>query len=375
MIEYSKKTIDAFFSLLRAGLWEKGVRLSDYEPVDFSAVYDLAVEQSVVGLVAAGLEHVEDRKVTKPEAVPFMKKVFSYENRNQAMNDFIGSIVRRMTDAEINAVLVKGQGVAQCYSRPQWRAAGDVDFLLDDENYQKAKALLIPLANSVHNEDCDAKHQSMDIGSWVVELHGRLHNRISNKSDRMIDEVQKDTLSNGGVRVWNNKETTVFLPAPDNDVILIFSHILQHFFRGGIGLRQICDWCRLLWTYRDSINRSLLEERIRRMGLMTEWKSFAAYAVDYLGMPLEAMPLYDSRSQKWTRKARRINSFILEVGNFGHNRDSGIYKKYPYFVFKAISFTRHIGDFLQNVAIFPMDSVRALGKMLSDGFIAIAKGK
>ena len=375
MIKYSKKTIDAFFSLLRAGLWEQCVSLSDYEPVDFSAVYELAVEQSVVGLIAAGLEHVEDRKVTKPEAVPFMKKVFSYENRNQAMNGFIGSIVKKMTDSEINAVLVKGQGIAQCYSRPQWRAAGDVDFLLDDSNYQKAKALLIPLADSVHTEDCDAKHQSMNIDSWVVELHGRLHNRISNKSDDMIDEVQDDTLANGGVRVWNNEGTTVYLPAPDNDVIFVFSHILQHFFRGGIGLRQICDWCRLLWTYRDSINCSLLEERVRQMDLMTEWKAFAAYAIDYLGMPEEAMPLFDAELSYWTRKARRINSFILEVGNFGHNRDSGIYKKYPYFVYKAISFSRHIGDFFQNVAIFPIDSVRALNKMLSDGFVAIVKGK
>lgn len=33
------------------------------------------------------------------------------------------------------------------------------------------------------------------------------------------------------------------------------------------------------------------------------------------------MPLYDS-SPRWHRKARRINAYILEVGNFGHNRAS-----------------------------------------------------
>lgn len=375
MIKHSKKTIAAFFSLLRAGLWEQGVRLSDHDPVDFSALYELAEEQSVVGLVAAGLEHVEDRKVTKQEVLSFMRKVFSYEIRNHSMNDFIEDLVKKMNDAGVFSVLVKGQGIAQCYSRPQWRAAGDIDFLLDDANYKKAKALLKPLADSVHAEDRDAKHLSMDIASWVVELHGRLHNRVSNKSDNVIDEVQEDTLSNGGVRVWNYQETTIYLPSSDNDVILIFSHILQHFFRGGIGLRQICDWCRLLWTYRDNIDHSLLEERVRQMGLMTEWKAFAAYAVDYLGMPAEAMPMYDSESKCWIRKAMRINSFILEVGNFGHNRDSGIYEKYPYFIYKTISFSRHIGDFFQNVAVFPLDSMRALGKMLSDGIVAIAKGK
>ena len=79
----------------------------------------------------------------------------------------------------------------------------------------------------------------------------------------------------------------------NNDILLIFTHFLKHFYKGGIGLRQICDWCRLLWTYRDSIDVALLEQRLRKMGLMSEWKAFAALAVEYLGMPAES-PIYDS---------------------------------------------------------------------------------
>ena len=57
------------------------------------------------------------------------------------------------------------------------------------------------------------------------------------------------------------------MPGPDNDVVIVFTHFLHHFFIGGVGLRQICDWCRLLWTYRESLDRGLLESRIRKMGL------------------------------------------------------------------------------------------------------------
>ena len=53
----------AFIEILRAGLWEKEVWLSPYKDIDFSAIMRLAEEQSVVGLVAAGLEHVVDAKV------------------------------------------------------------------------------------------------------------------------------------------------------------------------------------------------------------------------------------------------------------------------------------------------------------------------
>lgn len=52
---------------------------------------------------------------------------------------------------------------------------------------------------------------------------------------------------------------------------------------------------------------------------MSEWKAFAAYAIEYLGMPEEAMPLLGEEA-KWSRKAVRINAFVLEVGNFGHKQ-------------------------------------------------------
>ena len=64
----------------------------------------------------------------------------------------------------------------------------------------------------------------------------------------------------------------------------MFTHILQHFYKGGIGLRQICDWCRLLWMYRTELDLAKLEGRLRRAGLMTAWKAFGAFSVEYLGM-------------------------------------------------------------------------------------------
>ena len=120
-------TQKCFYALIRAGLWEQDILLLPFEPLDFDALFKLANQQSVVGLIAAGLEHVVDRKVTKPEVIPFLKTVYSLENRNKEINRFINELYRKMWTASIIPVLVKGQGVGQCYERPQWRAAGDVD--------------------------------------------------------------------------------------------------------------------------------------------------------------------------------------------------------------------------------------------------------
>ena len=56
----SDKNQEAFFELLRAGLWEKEARLSQFDDIDYSSVLLLAEEQAVVGLVTAGLEQVVD---------------------------------------------------------------------------------------------------------------------------------------------------------------------------------------------------------------------------------------------------------------------------------------------------------------------------
>jgi len=121
----------------------------------------------------------------------------------------------------------------------------------------------------------------------------------------------------------------VFLPSVDNDVIFIFSHILQHFFNGGIGIRQICDWCRLLWAHKDAIDLTLLRNRLEEMRAMSEWKVFTALAVNNLGTPAEAMPFY-SPASCWKRKASRVLDIIFETGNFGHNRDLSFLSKYPF---------------------------------------------
>ena len=368
------KSIDVFFALLRAGLWEKEVRIAPYGEIDFSAVLDLAEEQSVVGLLAAGIEHVVDGKPQKKDVLQFIGRTVQLEQKNLAMNYFIGVTVEKMREAGIYTLLVKGQGVAQCYERPLWRACGDVDFFLDDENYERAKAFLKPLAASVEEEYVREKHLGMTIDPWVVELHGRLYSGLSARIERELDAVQRETFEDGKVRIWKDGDTEVPLLAVENDVFYVFTHILQHFYKGGIGLRQICDWCRLLWTYRETLDVRKVEGQLRRAGLMTAWRAFGAFAVEYLGMDAGAVPFY-SDAEKWKRKASRIRDFVLMSGNFGHNRDHSFFEKYPYLIRKCVSFGRRLGDLARHARIFPLDSLRFFPAMLVNGVMSAVRGE
>ena len=65
--------IAAFFALLRAGLWEKEVRLAEYGKPDFRGIHRLAREQAVIGLVAAGLEHATDIQIDADDSVEIVQ--------------------------------------------------------------------------------------------------------------------------------------------------------------------------------------------------------------------------------------------------------------------------------------------------------------
>lgn len=363
----------AFFELMRAGLWEKEARLSAFEGVDYAAILRLAQEQSLAGLVAAGLEHVQDVKIPREVALTFAGATLQIEQRNKAMNAFVAGLIEQLRAADVFAVLVKGQGIAQCYERPLWRASGDIDLLLNANNYIKAVDYLSSISQKTEGEDAYKKHKSFVIDSWEVECHGTLRSVLWRRLDKGLDAVQADTFANGSVRVWRNGATDVYIPAADNDVVFVFCHILQHFYKSGVGLRQICDWCRLLWTFRDSLDRELLLQRLRSMGALGEWRAFAALAVDYLGMPAEAMPLY-SDSRRWRRKAAQILRLVFRTGNMGHNQDWSYVKRSPYLVRKAISFGRHCGAALRHLVIFPWHSVVVWWRAVLDGVAGVARG-
>lgn len=362
-LEYNQQ---AFFALIRAGLWEKDVHLSHLEKVDFNEVYRFAGEQSLVGLIAAGIEHVIDVKIPQSVALMFVGDTLQLEQRNKAMNQFVAKLVERLKKEGILTLLVKGQGIAQCYERPLWRVSGDVDLFLDEVNYQKAAKLLPAIASNVEEEDKAIRHLAMNIGEFEVELHGTLCSQTRKSVDKGLMEVQKDTFENERIRVWHNNNTDVLLPCANNDAVFVFAHIYQHFFSEGIGLRQICDWCRLLWTYKDEIDKSLLESRLKSMRLMNKWHAFAALAVEYLGMPVDSMPFYSS-SNKWKKKADGIIALILQSGNFGHAVDKSYKQKYPTIIRAIVAACHHTAVAFGHFLIFPYDSLLGWKKLMYIG--------
>ena len=325
-----------FLALLRAGLWGDvkgdGFSQNDFDSAELKAVpkgqadglkvidlpaaidYDevlrLSGDQSVVGLVTAGLEMLPTGILPLTEKLKLVGMCQLIEQRNIAMNSFIARTIVQMRVAGIEPLLVKGQGIAQCYTRPLWRTSGDIDFFFSPDVFPKAVDFFMSYAANKVQDAKYTKSVGVYAEDWFVELHGTLRSSLSTKVDKEIDAVQKEVFSKREYKVWHNNGTDVYMPDVNSDLFLLFTHFVRHFYKGGIVIRQLCDWCRFLWIYRNKVDSQLLVTRLRRAGLVDEWKSFSAFVVEYLGMPVEAMLLYDV-DERWNKKGEKVLEIIL----------------------------------------------------------------
>ena len=105
---------------------------------------------------------------------------------------------------------------------------------------------------------------------------------------------------------------------------------------------------------------------------MDKWHAFAALAVEYLGMPVDAMPFY-SPSKKWKKKADGIVALILQSGNFGHAFDKSYKYKYPTIIRAIVASCHHTSVAFKHFLIFPYDSFLGWKKLMRIGIRANMK--
>ena len=350
------KTKDIFLQLIRAGLWEKAEgHLPEITDVQWRDILALAKEQTVPGLLSEGIRRY-GAEPPSDVSLNLLQEEVQIEGKNARMDEFVAKLFAFLKQSGIPGVLVKGQSVALYYEHPKWRCPGDVDLLLTVDDYEKMKVLMAPKASSVGTEDKILLQSVMYFGSIELELHGAQRSRLSGRIDRYLDALCKDIFDKSRWQLQEIASAQVPSPVPDDYIFILFMHILQHFFQEGVGLRQVCDWCRILWACSGEFDLALLRQRLEDNGLMGEWQAFAALAVGYLGMPQEAMPFYRAGME---RKASLILRYIFATGNFGKNRDLDKMHRLPFLLRKISLFTRKTADFLwYRLVAFPLDGTR-----------------
>ena len=369
-----KNSDKLFFDILRKGLWGKSEVdvFCSFDEQEWKEVLWLSSSQTVAGIIADGLSDCPQGVVPRQIAIKLISSSVSTEHRNQQINAKIAQLIPEFVKAGVPVVVVKGQAIAQSYKNPLSRMPGDIDLIVKPEDYERAKAIIRNLSGEEGTDDSGMKHFAAAVGDIEVEVHGTVHTSLSSKINDMLDEMQAEVLADGGSWVWNCNGVDVKVPSADFDALYIFLHLLQHFFCGGLGLRQLCDMAMALHAHKGEIDEQKLIERLERMKLESEWKAFIAFLVNYLGLPEQEAPLYDD---KYTKQADRIWKYIRKTGNFGKNKSRKYGMNSSYLLRKSESLIRNASSFADHIQLFPADSFKFFGYYFAIGMKTAAKGE
>lgn len=362
-----------FFALLRSGLWNEVPERAPFDGgVDWESLYRLAFEQTVGPLVTDGVNRLPKEYLpAEPERLdPFLGDMMATAQRNRVLDSFIPKVFHALR--AIPVVLVKGQSLAQDYPDPERRQPGDIDLLLPPSSYAAAKEILLPKATHVSKEDVQTLHQGMHFYSVEVELHGSISTLMSRKLDRQLAALLKEQFDGRSLPTVTIGGAEIPVPEANFNAVYIFVHFLQHYWSGGVGLRQFVDWTTFVSVHKRDIHPVILEQRLEELGLLNLWKVFTGFAQEYLGCPAEKLPL---AARPKPRKNARIWRYVRRCGNFGKNQDRKR-KEESYLVRKIHSLWRLvIADRLRHFPVFPKESIRFFFGAFGYGLQRLAKGE
>ena len=262
----------------------------------------------------------EIQQEANQQAVSLLIDESNYKKLSQNIRvDFAHAELTRVL-ADIPFVTIKGYASAYYYPQPTLRTMGDVDFYVEPEYYEKAKATLIQNGYKYLEEEHD-RHESFRKEKILFELHSEIKG-IPNGKDG-IKTTSKDAEAKVRGYLSDITQTAVTVPTQHGEIIIpddfhhglvMLLHVAGHIMNGeGIGLRHLCDWA----VYADKVNVSEFSEQYRDMGLWTFACQLTALCSRYLGLP----------EKEWIGEQDEVflDDFmedILAGGNFGR-KDTG----------------------------------------------------
>ena len=310
-----------FIELLRAGLWgEKADESLFRGGVDWKEVLKIARQQTVQGVVCDSIETLP-AELWPPKEV--LHRLMMDRTKNVQMHGLLNRIVKDVV-AELDSngvpsVLLKGQGVAQNYRRPESRSCGDIDLYVGMDNFHKAGEIIGRMTGEEAGPESD-HHIQLHFKGVEIELHKKADYMpgVSMNRDLQAWTVASLDQNSGTPRLgtWDNSGTAVQLAPATFDAFFILHHAVRHMTTGGIGFRQLCDWTMYLHKHHAQVDTSLLQEKLERFRMTSVWEEFGILAVNILGLPAEELPLAPARMD--SAKTEKILRQIFISGNCGH---------------------------------------------------------
>ena len=299
--EHEKILLD----ILANNLFNAGRKINLTEE-NMSAVWCEAYAQAVT-LMAF---HNSNSEILKSDKCAYIRKKLTHTLSDNTRIDFEHiKICNIMNDAAIPCTILKGFASALYYPDPLLRSMGDVDFLIDTDNFEKAAEAL----TSNHYQSADKSNDVHDIFLGNVcrcEMHFQPSGIPEGKAGVKIRKYLSDVMEKS--EKIQTELGEVVVPSVFHHGLIILLHMCHHLTGDGLGLRHLCDWAVYLNKIGEEKFLEMFEEILKDIGLWEFAKIITFISCKYLGLP----------GMKWARNAdKKLADYILiDIiigGNFG----------------------------------------------------------
>lgn len=318
-----------FLELLRSGLWGIPADLALFQgQVNWKAILRLAKEQTIQVIVADGIETLP-AELCPPKELMFKLMAIRVKTKqlHLQLNSVLVKITRALTEAGLQSVLLKGQGLAHNYRLPESRMCGDIDLYVGMENFENACNTIASLSPIPQEEDLTGNemHIHLELDGVTIEAHRKTTSSANPRQNKFLETWSRECLdahfSDSTLPTILFDQTPVCTPSANFNAVFILHHAVRHLVTEGIGLRQICDWTMFLDKHHDKINEAELSATLRKFHMEAIWAEFGIIAVSLLGLAPSHLPL--APAQLTSKKTAPLLHQIFAGGNFGHYDKDG----------------------------------------------------
>ena len=300
---------------------------------EWVALDRLAQEQSLTAVLYAATRTLPANQRPPFELeIQWMGETETVMGQNKLMNAEAARLTRLFADEGRQSAILKGQANALLYPNPLTRQPGDIDIWVEGGR-DGVIALLRKLGlvddGPLHEFDRPDRatisyhhvHLPDNDKGVSVEVHfrptsGNLNPFTNRRMQRWLEEeIKKSKAVQTTPPDSGAEEVTFNMPTIRFALVMQLSHIQHHFFDGGIGLRQICDYYMLLRHATDD-DRRVVASQLKRFGL----RYMAGAMMWVLGETLHLEPGL-MLCEADAKRGRQLLDEIMAGGNFGKFND------------------------------------------------------
>ena len=325
----NNKTVVFLLELIRVAIGNQQSLSNTPSQEEWKHIYEIAYRQSLLGVCFYAISKL--REGMRPKGglyLEWLSNTALIQSRNEHLDNQTAEIWRQLKDDGLDAVVLKGQGIAMLYSSTgctentdkrnglaSFRQSGDIDIWVRG-GYQK----VCNYVQSTHPTDDVAYHRFHynAFDDTEVELHHR-------------PTLMRNLLDDWKLARWYNSfgtDSIIYLedkgfavPPYDFNVIFILTHIYRHFLFEGVGLRQVMDYFFVLKSdgksKKENITLTLHELKLERFAGAMMWVLKTQFGLEEEYLICEPN----------VNEGRFLMNEILLSGNFGQTDQRYQYKK------------------------------------------------